>query len=137
MTGNETDSGALTPKQMRAIEALLKEPTTAAAAKDAKISETTLWRWLQEPLFSAAYRTARGRLLEGTLTALQAASIRAVETLRAVLDEAVAKPGERVSAARCILEFSLRAREVLSVEERLAYLETMLEAQENRKGKAA
>lgn len=137
MTGNETLAGELTPKQMRAIEALLKEPTTAAAAKDAKISETTLWRWLQEPLFSAAYRTARGRLLEGTLTALQAASVRAVETLRNVLDDATAKPGEKISAARSILEYALKGREVLETEERLAYLEKMLEVQQTRKENAA
>jgi hypothetical protein len=137
MTGNENHLGELTPKQTCAIEALLKEPTTAAAAKDAKISETTLWRWLQEPGFAAAYRSARGRLLEGTLTALQSASVKAVETLRNVLEDAAAKPGEKVSAARSILEYSLKAREVLEVEERLAYLEKMLEVQETRKEHAA
>ncbi len=130
---NSTASAELTPKQQKALDALLTEPTVTKAAKLARLSEVTLYRWLQEPIFAGAYKAARGRLLEGTLTALQAASIRAVETLRAVLDDAVAKPGEKVSAARSILEFSLKAREVLEVEGRLAYLEKVLEVQEERK----
>jgi hypothetical protein len=137
MNGNGSQTDGLSAKQLRAIEALLREPTTSAAAKEARISETTIFRWLNESAFSAAYRAARGRLLEGTLTALQSASTTAVETLRNTLTDIAAPAQVKVSAARSILEFSLKAREVLEVEERLAYLEKMLEVQETRKGKIA
>lgn len=126
MEGNGSKSGELTAKQLRAIEALLREPTTTAAAKAAKVGETTIFRWLADPAFAAAYRQARGRLLEDTLANLQAASGDAVRTLRAVLDDEAARPGEKVSAARAILEYSLKAREVLEVEERLRALEDRL-----------
>jgi hypothetical protein len=137
MQGIEKKSAELTAKQTRTIEALLKEPTTDAAARAAKVSVTTIWRWLNDPIFSAAYRQARGQLLESTLTKLQAASGDAVETLRAVMNDAEANHGAKVSAARAVLEFSLKAREVLEVEQRLSDLESRLAAQDGQqKGKA-
>lgn len=136
MAGNGRVSEGLTTRQQKALAALLEEPTLTKAAKAAGVGERTLFTWLNEPTFSAAYREARGQLLENTLTALQSASGKAVETLRAVLSDQMAKPGEKVSAARAILEFSLKAREVLEVEERLHALEERLRAQEAAKGKA-
>jgi hypothetical protein len=131
MRENESHAGTLTAKQLRAIEALLKEPTTVAAAKAAKVSEATIFRWLADPLFDQAYRQARGRLLESTLTALQCASGDAVQTLRGILSDPLAQAPARVSAARAILEFSLKAKEVLEVEERLRTLERRFEQQPN------
>jgi hypothetical protein len=113
----------LTARQQRAISALLKEPTVAKAAAAAGIGETTLFRWLNEPRFSAVYRDARAKVTETTLAALQAASSEAVETLRDVLKSELARPGEKVSAARSILEFSFKAREQCEFEQRLKALE--------------
>ena len=128
MVQNET---VLTAKQQRAVEILLREPSIEAAAQAAGVGRATLFRWLNEPDFAAEYKQARGRLLESTLTALQSASVEAVTTLRAVLTETTARAGERVSAAKAILDFSLKAREVLEVEERLAALETLMEVKKS------
>ncbi len=126
MTGNDSENPELTAKQLRAIQSLLKEPTTAKAAKAAQISEVTLFRWLQNPAFSEAYREARERILEGTLTLLQSASVEAVEVLRKVMKDAKTPASSRVTAARSILELSFKAREVLEIEERLRLLEARL-----------
>lgn len=126
---NESQNGKLTNKQQRAIECLLSEPTTKAAAEKAQISEATIHRWLNDPAFSAAHKTARGQLLETTLTALQSASTEAVTCLRTVLNDTSAPITARVSAARNVLDFALKAHEVLEVEERLAVLEARLDAQ--------
>lgn len=123
MSDNET----LSAKQLRAMDALLREPTTRAAATAAKVSEATIWRWLAESGFAEAYSAARGRLLEGTLTALQAASTDAVSTLREVMADTTAQPSARVSAARTVLELALRAREELETEERLRVLEAAMQ----------
>ncbi|MBI3423018.1 MAG: hypothetical protein HY011_08765 [Acidobacteria bacterium] len=76
-------------------------------------------------------------MLESTLTALQAASGEAVSTLRDVMADPNANHGATVSAARTVLEFSLKAREVLEVEERLRKLESRLATQEDTRGKTA
>jgi len=123
----------LSTKQQRAIEALLTEPTTRAAAVAAEVSEATIWRWLAEPEFSVAYRAARGRLLESTLTALQAASADAVVCLREILNDKTAQVSARVSAAKSVLELGLKARETLETQERLAYLEKALEIKTARR----
>ncbi len=114
---------------MRAIEALLAEPTMRAAAKVAGIGEATLRRWLNEPTFAQAYREARAKLLDGALTALQAAASAAVQTLRDVMNNRLAKPSEKVSAARVVLEFSLKGKDVIETEERLRVLEEKLASQ--------
>lgn len=128
-----SETERLSAKQQRAIEALLTEPTTRAAAAAAEVSEATIWRWLAEPEFSAAYRATRGRLLESTLTALQSASADAVVCLREILNDKTAQVYARVSAAKSVLELGLKAREVLEVEERLAFLEKALELKTARR----
>lgn len=126
MRRNETESGGLTLKQEKALAALLTEPSAHKAAALVGISRASLFRWLNDPVFAAAYRDARGRLMESTLTALQSASVAAVETLRAVMGDESAPGSVRVSAARAILEHSLKAREIFENEDRLHFLESVL-----------
>jgi len=128
MKANESQGGGLTPKQERAIEALLSEPTTKKAAETAKISEVTIYRWLNDPLFTLTYKAARGRLTEATLTALQSTSALAVETLRTVMADVTAQASARVGAAKTVLELGLKAREILETEERLKAIEERLKA---------
>lgn len=132
MTRNETDSEGLTPKQEKALAALLTQPTTHEAAKAAGVSRATLFRWLNDPVFAAAYREARGRLLESTLTALQSAGPAAVATLLNVMENATSNPGAQVSAAKAILDAGLKARDMLEIEERLKTVEALLTP--NKKG---
>lgn len=124
MRQNET---SLTAKQAKAIECLLSEPTQEKAAQKAKISRATLSRWLTESAFQRDYREARKGLLEAVLTSLQAASIKAVETLNAVMGNTEAQPSARVSAARTVLDNLLRSREQLEIEERLQAIEARLQ----------
>lgn len=133
MIPNETSQGGLSAKQQKAIEALLCEPTIQAAAQAAGVARATIFRWLSDVSFASAYKSARGQLLESMLTALQAASTDAVKTLREVMNDRAAQVSARVSAARTVLEMSLKAREVLQVEARLAYLEKCHELATERK----
>jgi hypothetical protein len=132
MIENERQSDDLTPKHWRAIECLMAEPTTRAAARRAGIGEATLRRWLGDAAFTLAYQDARNRQLETTLTNLQAASGQAVQTLRDVMGDDTAKPSERVSAAKAVLEISLKARDILETEERLSAIERRLEVQQTK-----
>ena len=44
----------MNPKQIKALQALLTQPTKAAAAKEAGIDESTLRRYLSDPEFQKA-----------------------------------------------------------------------------------
>src|SRR5437763_1547025 len=88
----------ITPRQEKALAALLAEPTHAAAAARAQVSEATLYRWLKQPAFQAAYRELRRRAVDGAVSHLQQATAEAVETLRRGLS--CGQPVAEVRAAR-------------------------------------
>jgi len=91
------------------------------AAKAVGVSETTLWRWLQRDDFQKYYRDARDKVFDGALGALQRAAKEAVNCLRRNLE--CSRPGVQVQAARTIIDFTLKARELFDLEIRLAQLE--------------
>lgn len=97
----------LARKQEALIAALLSEPTHAAAATKAGVSEATLRRWLALPTFQDAYRQARRELVEGAVGRIQAATGQAVDTLVAVARNGV-KDGDRVRAAVALLDHAFR-----------------------------
>src|SRR4051812_20711563 len=62
--GDESDDGVggiegLSPRQAKAMEALLQEPTVSRAAALGGVNERTLRRWLAEPAFRHAVFRAR------------------------------------------------------------------------------
>lgn len=111
-------------KQEAAIIALLQAPTIEEAAKVCGIGESTLWRWMQQPDFQAAYRDARRRVVEAALAGLQQAAGEAVGALRKNLT--CGQAGTEVRAAVAILEQAVKATELLELEERIARLEEAL-----------
>jgi hypothetical protein len=126
INGNHND---LTDKQRRAISALLSEATTKKAAEAAKVGETTIHRWLNDPVFSTALKESRERVFESTLAALQGASAKAVETLRDVMKDDKAQASARVSAAKTVLDIAIKVREQLNLSERLRLVEEQLKLQ--------
>ena len=115
-------------KAEAAIVALLSHPTMPEAAKAAGVSETSLWRWLQREDFQKKYREAQGKVFDGALGSLQGASTEAVNCLRRNLS--CGNPSAEVHAARTILDYTLRARELFDLENRIALLEAALKARE-------
>jgi len=123
----------LTPIQERAIVALLANSTIKRAAKSIGVDETTLWRWLQDKDFHAAYRTARRESVSQAMARLQQASSEAVNTLREIVKDKKQPAPARVSAAKAILEFSIKAVEIEDMAERLAQVEAILSQQPAKK----
>jgi DNA-binding MurR/RpiR family transcriptional regulator len=112
----------LTPKQEKAIAALLSEPTMRAAAAACGMSETTLWRMLQDLDFQECYRRARGQSVQNAISRLQKASARAVDVLLQNLE--AESPGAQIRAAELILKFALEATELSDLIARVERLES-------------
>jgi hypothetical protein len=104
-----------------AISALLCSGTLSEAAATAGISEKTLRSWMKDSAFSAAYRAARGEILERTVGRLLRASVRAVATLEAALD--ADRVGDRIRAAAAILDRAASGLELLDLVARVEELE--------------
>lgn len=131
LTSDEKPRGhgdKLERKTEAAIVALLAHPTMPEAAKAAGVSETTLWRWLQRDDFRRKYREAQDKVFDGALGSLQGASTDAVSCLRRNLT--CGNVSVQVQAAKAILDYTIKAREMFELENRIALLEAALKARE-------
>src|SRR6266536_2429950 len=105
----------------QSILALLTHATIPEAASACGVSESTLWRWLQQPDFQTRYRAARRQVVEGALANLQQATSEAATTLQRNLTCGV--PSVEIRAAVAILDQAVKAVELLDLEERVEALE--------------
>lgn len=117
---------ALSTSQQKAIVALLAEPTIKQAAEAAAVGERTLHRWLSEPEFAAAYRQARREATGQAVAQLQKAAGGAAVILASIAEDKANPPAARVSAARAILDYAVRAIELEDISARLEALEAQL-----------
>jgi len=119
---SETGS-TLTAKQDKALGALLTSPSLEHAAKSAGVTTVTLWRYLQDDAFKAAYQAARRIAVNHAVTRLQQACSGAVGVLCNVAGDKTAPAGARVTAARTILESAFKAIEIEDLSQRIDALE--------------
>lgn len=123
----------LSPKQEKALASLLALGEVKAAAQDAKCGETTLWRWLKDDTFAAAYRDGRRRLVEASAARLTSDSAAASKVLLKIAEDDKAPASARVAAARAIIENAVKAVETLDLEPRLKEIEKRLAEQNGGK----
>ena len=123
MSVDVSQHGALTPKQQKALAALLTEPTILAAAAKVGVNERTLHRWLEEPAFAVAYRTARREAVRQAVARLQQVSTHAVTVLVTVMASKDTPPATRVAAAKTVLETAIKAVELEDLAARIEALE--------------
>jgi ribosomal protein S9 len=105
--------------------------TAEAAAHKAGVSRTTVQRRLQDPAFRQRLRAQGTETLKRASYALTAAMVEGIKTLLGLQASSVPH-AVRLGAARSILEFSIRLREVTDTEERLAALEEQMASQQAR-----
>ena len=130
MSGNVTE---LKPKQEEAIMALLSNRTVEDAARVVKITPRTLYRWLNEPGFDAAYRQARRTAFSQCTARLQQASRAAVSVLLRVLTDRATPAAVQVRAADSVLNHAAKSMEIEDIEARVAEIERAV-ARGSRKG---
>lgn len=100
-----------TRKKDAAILALLSEPTVAAAAKKAGVSQSTLKRWQQIPSFQVELENARREVLQVAVNNLQSSMQASVDTLANIAKNAQ-KESDRIRAAVSVLTFGFRGLEL-------------------------
>lgn len=115
-------SGNLTPKQTKAIVALMGSRDLAAAAAETGVNPRTIWQWLKQPAFKEELKRAQAGTIEqaqGRLIAGQAAALDTLEELMAHAEsEAV-----RRQAALDWLNMLVRYRDMGEIEARITALE--------------
>lgn len=126
MREKKDTSGKMERKQEIAITALLTAPTIQQAAKIAEVGESTLWRWLQIPEFEKAYRDAKKKTVSQAINRLQQITGEAVETLREIMNDKESPAHVRVTAAKTIIEQSIKAVEIEELVGRVEELEKLV-----------
>jgi hypothetical protein len=119
-------SEKLSAKQSNLIALLLTERTIDEACKKAKVSVSTYWRWMQDQDFLDQYGSARHGILENTVAKLQSLSFQAIETHERNLN--CENPSVEIRCATIILEQSVKGIEVLGLQNRVEYLESVLKS---------
>jgi Ran GTPase-activating protein (RanGAP) involved in mRNA processing and transport len=95
------------------------------------VSERSLWRWLQRDDFQKRYREAQRAVVDSAITRLQAATVRAVETLERNLN--CGNSFAENAAAQAILSHSFKAIEVRELQEQIDEIKTLLETRTSGK----
>ncbi len=133
--GQETaeEIGCLTVKQERAIVALLNEQTITKAAAAAQVGDRTLYKWLNDPDFSSAYRKARRQAFGQAIALTQRYAPLAVNTLAQVMMDQSAPHHAKVAAATTILRFG---REGIELDDLAARIEALEETAPKREKSA-
>ena len=116
---------ALTPKQVKAIAALLdpQNRTNEAAAVAAGCSKRVLQTWLAEGDFAAALQSAQSDMIGAATMRMTALTGLAVDALADNLDE-YTNDKQRLVAAVALLDRVLRFKELAEFETRIAALES-------------
>lgn len=117
----------MTPKQQKALVALLTQPTKEKAATAAGITSKTLRSYLDNPEFRAEYRKAFSELVEDATRKVQQTLDPAVAVLREVMENDSENGQVRVSAARSVLEYGLKMTEQTDILNRLQELEAAMQ----------
>jgi hypothetical protein len=110
-------------KREAAILALLSTRSVEEAARVAGVTPRTLYRWIKEPEFNAAYREAKRAAFSQTLARLHQMSSAAVTTLGKVMLDPATPPATKARAADSILNHTVRAIETEDIEARILELE--------------
>ena len=111
----------LSPKQRKAVEALLATGEVAAAARDAGVNRATLYRWLNEPEFLTAVRQAEAALDEFSFA--REVTRTAVAAIAKATSDRVTPAATKVLAADVALGRLLQVRELAQLEARVQALE--------------
>src|SRR5580704_19466289 len=110
-------------KKEEAIVALLSQRSVDDAARVANVTPRTLYRWMKEPEFDAAYREARRAAFGQSVARLQQASGAAVSTILKLMLDPNVPASTRARCADSVLGHTAKALELEDIEARLSALE--------------
>jgi transposase-like protein len=122
-------------KREAAILALLSTRNVEDAARSIGVNARTLYRWMKEPEFDAAYRAGKRAAFGQAIARLHHLSSAAVSTLGKVMLDAETPPGTKVRAADSILNHTTKAIEIEDLDARLKELEAATEANKDGRRK--
>lgn len=113
-----------TRNQLRAIKALSECFTVELAARATGVTERTLYRWLEDPVFKSAVQQEQGAAIAETSRRLVAAGNIAVDALLDIVQNPTQDgAATRRLAASSILDHLIKLRDFSDLDNRITALE--------------
>lgn len=113
----------MTSNEERALSALLTSKTKLEAAEKAGITDRTMRRYFENPEFCQRYREAFAGVIEDATRQAQALLMPALSTLQTVMEDEEIPAQARITAAKSIIDYSLKLTEQADILEQLRELE--------------
>lgn len=113
----------MTPNEERALSALLTSKTKLEAAEKAGITDRTMRRYFENPEFCQRYREAFAGVVQDATRRAQQLLDPALSTLQTVMEDEEIPAQARITAARSILEYSMKLCEQTDILNQLRELE--------------
>ncbi len=128
MSKNVKPDRKLSPKQLKAIAALLEGHTKQDAATAAGVTPKTLSRWLHEDaLFFESLQNGKDKIVTGAAVQLLGSLDLAGQTLRDLIQSG-ANESIKLRAANAVIANAIKLYEVSDLAQRLAIMEDSLAA---------
>ena len=115
-------------KKEQAIAALLNHRNIDEAAHAIGVAPATLFRWMKEPDFDAAYREARRQSVHQSVARLQQATGVAGLTILKLMTDLNVPAAVRLRAAECVFDHAIKGIELEDLDTRLTALEGSTDA---------
>lgn len=116
----------MTQKELRVLEALLQTSTRTEAAKIAGVNRETVAKLLARPDFREEYNRRREDMIQASCSALQASMLTAVQVLVNIMQDKGTPAGNRITAAKNVLEYGVKLTEQIDLLDRLEALERIV-----------
>ena len=114
----------LTSRQQQAIAAIVATGDVTIAAQSVGVNRATLYRWMKQPQFVQAVHAAEADAVEDLSRMLVRLGRTAVATLARAMSDPATPTATKVRAADATLSKLLQLRELATLEQRVAALET-------------
>ncbi|EGO62587.1 hypothetical protein [Acetonema longum] len=105
------------------LQALITHRTIREAAQAARVTERTIYDYLSNPAFKARYQAVSDDVVRGAANNLRDRMSGAVDVIAGVMDDAEARPQDRLTAAKAILDYGAKYTEMRDILERMQILE--------------
>lgn len=113
----------MTPNKEKLLAALLTSRSKKEAAAAAGIAERTMRTYFEDPEFCQRYREAFAGVIEDATRQAQALLMPALSTLQTVMEDEEIPAQARITAAKSIIDYSLKLTEETDILEQLRELE--------------
>jgi len=114
----------LTTRQLMTISHLINSSSIEEASQSARVSRTTIYKWLKDDCFNAELKDQRDEMIQGALDRLKWAITKATTELIKLMDST--KEETRRLACKDIIEYALRSIELEDIEQRLNKVERII-----------